>query len=154
MSKPQHTNYSALIEGGYELHKHASEMSRLEFVGEYIFGFVTYQSDKAELFASKAIEVCAAISDQKTFDYIKDDDNCTWYLIMCNMPFFTEKIDWGTSVRGAWWSEEITLDCYGLCDDGKQLSDVTFTREEWERFLCSIKQFCAGAPNAFWKEQA
>lgn len=53
------------------------------------------------LFARKAVEVCAAINDRQTFDYINDPNDYLWYLLMCNMPFFAERLECGISIRGA-----------------------------------------------------
>lgn len=90
----------ALREGHAQM---ANDRSRLAYLSDFIFDFTTYDDEKAEVFARHAIEVCEAINNCTTFDYIKDPGNYTWYLIMVNMPFFADKLNWGTSVRGAWW---------------------------------------------------
>lgn len=79
--------------------------SKLAFLGNVIFDFTTYDGEMDELFAEKMIEVIDSILNGKTFDYIKDRSNYINYLTMVNMPFLKEKIDWGTSVRGAWFDE-------------------------------------------------
>lgn len=138
--------HDQLLEASFEdaMHNECHPHSRLEFLGDNIFNFTTYDSEMSELFASKALEVCAAISDGKTFNYIETPENHQWYLIMVNMPFFSEKIEWGTSVRGAWWiHNEITLETCGLDDGEKQVLDPTFTREEWIEFVAALIRFSA-----------
>lgn len=111
-------------------------MSRLEYLSDYIFNFTTYDGEMAELFARRSLEVRAAISNSTTFDYIKDADQYRWYLVMCNMPFFADKLEWGTSIRGAWWGEpphrKIEFSSCGLFLDGEQLHEtMEFTRDQW-----------------------
>jgi hypothetical protein len=122
------------------------EMSRLEFLAEYVFDFTTYDTEMGELFARKALEVCAAINDGKTFDYIKDADNYRWYLLMVNMPFFAGRLEWGTSVRGAWWDHGAQkLESCGLWREGEQVLSMEFPRSEWARFVAALVEFPATA---------
>jgi hypothetical protein len=148
--------YKALLEHSYvENNRHTCNPvdSRLEYLAENIFDFTTYESGKDELFARKAIEVCKAISEGTTFDYIENDENRNWFLIMCNMPFFSRKIDWGTSIRGAWWSVpyngRIALNSCGLYVEDMQLGTLYFTtRDEWEKFITAVVEFAAPEMNA------
>lgn len=116
--------------------------SPLEYLGDHIFDFTTYDSEVSELFASKAVEVCEAISNRSTFDYIKEPENYRWFLLMCNMPFFASKIEWGTSIRGAWWDHGIKFRSLGLWEGEKQLTNETvFTGDEWSKFMLAVSQF-------------
>lgn len=138
--------YASMLTEGYAETNRAEKVSRLEYLSEYIFAFTTYQSDMAELFAAKAVEVCEAINNSKTFDYIKDDDQRRWYLLMVNMPFFASKIEWGTSIRGAWWNSgpktPIQLCSVGLWLDGEQLYEpMFFTHDEWREFIAAVIAF-------------
>jgi hypothetical protein len=122
------------------------EMSRMEFLADHIFDFTTYDTDMGELFARKAVEVCAAINESKTFDYIKDADNYRWFLLMVNMPFFAGRLEWGTSVRGAWWDHGAQkLESCGLWRDGQQVLSMEFPRSEWMRFIAALVGFAAAA---------
>jgi hypothetical protein len=119
--------------------------SRLEYLSDYIFDFTTYEDEAAELFARRAIEVAAAISNGTTFEYIKRHEDRIWFLLMCNMPFFYPRLEWGTSIRGAWWKHENhTLESCGLFDGDTQLERLTFTRDEWREFIWAVGEF-AGA---------
>lgn len=119
-------------------------LTRLEFLADYLFDFTTYDTEMGELFARKAVEVCAAINDGKTFDYIKDANNYRWFLLMVNMPFFNGRLEWGTSVRGAWWDHGAQkLESCGLWRGNEQALSVEFTREEWMRFIAALVEFAA-----------
>lgn len=72
-----------------------------------IFGFVTYDSELDELFVKKIIEVCKAILDRETFEYIDGSrDNYIAYVLVCKLLDTYGWIDyWGSSIRGAWFHE-------------------------------------------------
>ena len=90
-------NYKQCIEfgEGYD--------SKTEYAGCIIFDFTTYSGEMDVLFANKMIEVLKCILNRTTFDYIKDEKQYINYLTMINMPFLIDKIEWGTSIRGAWF---------------------------------------------------
>jgi hypothetical protein len=137
--------YRELLEHSYEQATYSDpEMSRLAYLSDYIFDFTTYDSDMGELFAGRALEVCAAINEGKTFDYIKDADNYRWYLLMVNMPFFAGRLEWGTSIRGAWWDHaDQTLETCGIWRGEEQVLSLTFTRDEWPRFVTDMIAFAS-----------
>ncbi len=146
------TDLLQLLEHSYSVESARSEcppQSRLEFLSDHIFDFTTYDSAMSELFAGKAVEVCAAINNGDTFGYISAPENYRWFLLMCNMPFFAGKLEWGTSIRGAWWApsnEKFSLDSCGLWAEGRQIcvdGVLTFTREDWPTFISAIVEFSA-----------
>jgi hypothetical protein len=142
------TDYLALLESSYEvsLADECPPLNHLEYLSDHIFDFTTYDGGIAALFASKAVEVCKALSDGATFDYINDAENYRWYLLMVNMPFFAGRLNWGGSIRGAWWDfEQATFQSCGLYDDaGNQLAEpMEFTRDEWVRFIAAVIEFAA-----------
>lgn len=139
-------DYLKLFEDGYaETRKNLGHIieNRLEYLGEIFFNFTTYDGDMAALFATKALEVCRAITYGRTYEYIREsEENHKWFLIMCNMPFFQGKLSWGGSIRGAWWEYEITFGCLGLWDGDEQISqDLFFKKPDWERFMTALFQF-------------
>lgn len=144
-------DYKELLAHSYKVAAEASECppeSRLDYLGSDIFNFTTYDGEMSALFARKAIEVCAAINNRLTFDYIKEPNNYRWYLLMCNMPFFSERLEWGTSIRGAWWGampgKQIELQSCGLWLGNEQLHQtMKFSREEWEKFIAAVVEFAA-----------
>ena len=139
-----------LLENSFEAMKRGRECppeNRLVYLSESIFDFTTYDSEMDELFAKRAVEVCRVINNRKISEYIKDPEQYKWFLIMCNMPFFCDKLDWGISIRGAWWSsphdgKDIELDSYGLWIEGRKSSEpIKFTVDEWELFIAAVIEF-------------
>ena len=138
-------NYLKFLVNSYKMEKeHMSECcsdSRLEYLSRNIFNFTTYDTSIDELFAVKAIEVCCAINARTTFEYIKDAENYKWYLLMCNMPFFANRLEWGTSVRGAWWNDS-KFQSYGLWNGLEQMAEpIKFTSDEWKLFINAVIEF-------------
>ena len=122
--------------------------TRLEFLSDHIFEFTTYDSEIAEEFARKALEVCRAINERRTYEYIRDPASYRWFLLMCNMPFFSERLSWGASVRGAWWDtpphkKVIEFGSCGLFLGGEQITDLTLTVDQWHEFIAAVLAFGA-----------
>ena len=140
-------DYLKLLEHSFEVEKEVMECppeSRLEYLGDHIFDFTTYDGSMSELFAVKAVEVCVAINDMRTFEYINDPENYKWYLLMCNMPFFVDKLEWGTSIMGAWWNYEIEYRSLGLWEGDQQLTEpMKFNQDEWKLFVAAIVEFAS-----------
>lgn len=140
-------NYIELLEHSYNYEKEfgmCQPEDRLCYLSEYIFNFTTYDSSIDVLFATKAVDVCNAITERKTVEYINDEENYKWFLIMCNMPFFSNKIEWGGSIRGAWWivGETIEFESCGLWVGDKQITEtIRFSSEQWGEFAKAIVCF-------------
>lgn len=105
--------YTQLIEDEYLYYTRDIDMSKLEFISDYIFDITTYDTEMSEKISSIMIEVLECILNKKTFEYIEDNEKYYNYLMMVNIPFLKQKIEWGTSVRGAWFNvvKEIEI-CY------------------------------------------
>lgn len=105
--------------------EHLSQnQTKVEFLSFNVFGFITDDIDLDELFASKMLEVIKAILDQKTFEYQGiSKENYHNFILMCNMPFLKDKLEWGTSIRGPWfdkfghYSEKKEDRIYQITDD-------------------------------------
>lgn len=120
---------------------------KLVYLADHIFDFTTYDEDMSRAFAIKALEVCRAISGRTTFEYIKDVESYTWYILMCNIPFFARRIEWGTSIRGAWWGGPVEFSSCGLWDGENQLHEtICFSRDEWANFITGVLLFADAAP--------
>lgn len=120
--------------------------SRAQFLSSDIFDFTLYDGAMDEVFGHKAVEVCQAILTRTTCEYIREEENYRWYLIMCNMPFFAERLEWGTSIRGAFWGSSVVpgteFHTCALWANGQQLTEpMQFTWAEWERFIAALISF-------------
>lgn len=145
-------DYKELLEHSYKVSAETFECapeSRLEYLGDHIFDFTTYDGEMSVMFARKAVEVCAAINNSTTFDYIEEPNDYCWFLLMCNTPFFAERLEWGTSIRGAWWAgqrgREIEFDSCGLWVGDEQLTEtLKFSADEWKQFIAAMIEFAHG----------
>lgn len=148
-------DYGRLLEHSFKMDNELSDhpKTRLGYLSHNIFDFTTYDSDMDELFAQRAVEVCAAINNQKTFEYIASPENYQWYLLMCNMPFFVDRLEWGGSIRGAWWCGDrklrFELQSFGLWFGNDQLTEpLTFTLADWHRFIAAVVAFARNEQSA------
>jgi hypothetical protein len=121
-------NFIEILEEKFQEEKQWNKClyTKIEFIGNTIFDFTTYDSEMDEHFALKMIEVIECIINRTTFDYQKD--NYINYLTMVNMPFLSDKLEWGGSIRGAW------------IDNFKEykIADIEIEKEELEFFLSQL----------------
>lgn len=138
--------YRELLEHSFRMERERDdEISRLTFLSDQVFDFTTYDDEVSDLLAGKALEMCACISENDTFGYASDAGNYRWFIIMVNMPFFARRLDWGTSIRGAFWTyKEQTLESCGIWHGDKQAHSMKFTREEWLCFITALIAFSMG----------
>lgn len=139
-------DYLALLQHSFEYQRgdECPPDTKADFLSQYIFDFTTYDDDMGDLFGRKMVEVCEAINagNGKTFEYIKDEDNYRWYLLMVNMPFLANKLEWGTSIRGAWWRHtDFELESCGLWIGDEQCLSLKFDREQWHAFVSAMVEF-------------
>lgn len=70
-----------------------------------LFDVVTYDDELTERWGKAIVDVMRAIEQQKTFEYIEESDSqYEKYLIVVNMLNRCGMLDWGGSIRGAWFS--------------------------------------------------
>lgn len=122
------------------------DITPLSYLSNNVFNFDTYSDEYDSLFAEKALEVCVAITTNKTFEYQKLKSSETWYLIMCHMPFFKDKITWGGSMRGAFWDlyEDSSFEiesCGFFKGDVQSISPMLFSKRQWPLFIEAMVNF-------------
>lgn len=138
-------NYLDLLEQSYKEENTERETGKFEFLADAVFDFTTYENTVSAMMARKALEVCKAISDKKTFEYISSEEGNLWYLITVNMPFFENKLEWGTSIRGAWWDlygdKTFSLESCSLFYSGEQELKIEFTESQWLELIMAMIKF-------------
>ena len=122
-------NYKEQTEMGIELD------TKMEYLGSVIFDFTTYDGAIDVLFAERMIPVLKCILNRTTFEYQKDEKQNINYLTMVNMPFLIDKLDWGGSIRGAWFDnwQEYEIDC----------GRIEIKKQELEIFITDLIEWCA-----------
>ena len=88
-----------------------------------------------------------AIGNSKTFEYQEEEEseNYNWFLIMCNMLFFADKLNWGTSIRGAWWdNKEFIISTCGFWDGDEQIDELKFNAKTLCVFFNAMEIFLKG----------
>lgn len=83
--------------------------SKLAYVGDYIFGFTTYDEEKSEQLTSMCLLSIQNIIRKTVFNFIENDDNYMCYILSVNLLDKFDFLEWGTSVRGAWIKDGATF---------------------------------------------
>ncbi|SAK46489.1 hypothetical protein AWB76_00923 [Caballeronia temeraria] len=142
-------DYPKLLEDSYAMYTDLCEVrggepSKFAFLGDHLFDFTTYDDEVSALFANVALQVCKVITRKTTFKFIEDESNYQQYLLMCNTTFFAGRLDWGGSIRGAWWNQDgQELDTCGFFVGRQQVCSWTFTEEQWKDFMEAVFAFAA-----------
>lgn len=68
-----------------------------------VFDLTTYDGSLDERFVKDILEVCKVILENRNFEYIKNEDNYVKYILVCQLLNGFSWIEWGTSIRGAWF---------------------------------------------------
>ena len=87
------------------------DATKYEWIAGDVFNLTTYDGSLDELFTTKIIEVCKVILNRENFDYIRDDTNYIPYILVCQVLKNLNWIEWGTSIRGAWFERQCRDQC-------------------------------------------
>lgn len=139
-------DYLELLKESFEVEKEEnSDLEPYGYLADHIFDFTTYDDEASNRMGESTLAFCSVISNGNTFDYIDDEANYNNYLNCVNLTFFANKLDWGTSVRGAWWNlyndEKFELTSCGLYKDKEQLRSIKFNKGEWDLFVHAMCDF-------------
>ena len=138
------THFLNLLNNSYDICKELERVNdKYNFISIFVFRFETYDTDVDKLFVDKAIEVCLSVANGTTFEYQKDKENYKWYLIMVNMPFFRDKIEWGTSIRGAFLTNNIKISTTGFFDGENSMQCLNFNKNHFELFINTLTLWLA-----------
>ena len=77
--------------------------SKYEWAASNIFELCTYDGGLDERFVKDILEVCKVILDQQNYEYIEDENNYVKYILVCQTLRQFNWIDWGISLRGAYF---------------------------------------------------
>jgi hypothetical protein len=108
---------------GEDLDKyHSKQEQKIIFLSEQILGITTYDSGLDIEFGNMILETIKHIENKTTFEYIKNENNYREYILSIN--FIESWLDWGTSIRGAWFNEY-----YGKITPNFILSNIDYDKE-------------------------
>jgi len=80
------------------------EPTKAMWLVEEYFYLTTYDDDISQEWGDAIIEILGVINDDNNFDYIdSSEENYKKYLMVANLLEREQLIDWGTSIRGAWF---------------------------------------------------
>ena len=74
-----------------------------EWAADRIFDLTTYDGSLDKLFVRTILGICGVILNRQTYAFIKDDNMYVVYIVVCQLLKKKSWINWGTSIRGAWF---------------------------------------------------
>lgn len=92
----------------------------------------TYDEELDELFVKKFMEICNAILSRNNGMYMENRHAYITYIIVCQLLEKNDWIDWGTSIRGAWF--DVGKNAKPILDFGDD-ETVPFTIENLKLLL-------------------
>ena len=98
--------YYEVIKNDYEderLYPNQDGLTFTEYLASSVFGFNTYESDVESTLVEWAVMASKSILARTTFELIKSNACNFAYLTILQTCFFSDKIEWGTSIRGVWF---------------------------------------------------
>lgn len=116
-------------------------LSRYAWLAENVFDVTTYDNAASDWFGRVILRAALAVTRRTTFDYIKDKDHYRDYLIAVNLPFFADRLEWGGSIRGAWWDWK--NHSFDVCFASVMVANTEMGSEEMEQFWRALEQFAA-----------
>lgn len=98
-----------------------------DWAADEIFDLTTYDSELDKLFVETILDVCKVILARQNFEFIKDETAYVVYIVVCNMFEHKHWIEWGTSIRGAWFDENAKAE--PIFESYDETPNVPFTKE-------------------------
>ena len=89
---------------------YGDEYDKYEWAANHIFDLCTYDAALDEKFVKDIFEVCQVIIDKRNFEYQIDNNNYIKYILVCQILYHFNWINWGTSIRGAWFEDDSQKD--------------------------------------------
>lgn len=107
------------------------------FLSSAIVGITTYNDDLSAEFGKMILDTLIQIKNRTTFEYIKDENNYKNYILSCN--FIESWLNWGTSIRGAWFDGKIKVD-EPLINVGYDGDEIAITEYFMDWFIDWLNQ--------------
>jgi len=111
-----------------------SPSSRLEWIGEDVFGLTTYESEHIITLASGCLDLAIQIASKT------HKADCVQYYATINLPFFMNNTNWGASIRSAWF-EPLMFDNVFWTEDGDQIPKLKIPQDRVLEFFESMLEF-------------
>lgn len=126
-------------EANNDLDNFSEKEKKQTFLSDAIVGLTTDDAELSKLFGEYILDTLIQIRNQTTFEYIKNEENYKKYITCCN--FIEKWIEWGTSIRGAWFdlgAKIHTAEYLGNVGYDKDYIEITEDFIDWFiRFLQS-----------------
>lgn len=140
-------DYLEILEESYQVCREdcftCEPPSKLNFIATEVFLIWTYDSAMNDKMGREFLKICDVITKGDNFTFIDtSEENYELYLRTVSYPFFKRKLEWGGSIRGAWWKHNpVEIDSCGLYYKGEQLRKEKF---DMRLLIPAIQKFLQG----------
>lgn len=142
-------HYKNILENDFKNNFSDYGADKLHYLSNDFFDFTLYDSDADKHFAWTMLEVIRAIKNGRQGAFFKEDpSNYYAYLACVNHKFFDKKLEWGTSIRTAWFS-------YGdmaLNENNYHTHAFNFPKEDLHLVIDALLKFSEDIINPFFDE--
>lgn len=110
------------------------------FLSDAIFGLTTYDIGLDIEFGKYILEIMEVISNKTNFEYIKyEGDDYKKFILVANILDKYNWIEWGTSIRGCWFSS------YGNPTIYEDLDNLNMSKIEFDdENICNLLEYLRG----------
>lgn len=120
-----------IYKANYEIQRDMMDVccDKYEWAASSVFELTTYDTSLDERFVKDILEVCKVILEKRNYEYIKNEANYIKYIAVCQILDRFNWINWGVSIRGAWFEIDMRYDWSGIVL--KNYSRVIVDELEW-----------------------
>lgn len=79
------------------------ELDKYEWAARDVFDLFTCDGGLDKTFVKTILDVCRVILEQNNYEYISNEESYIKYILVCQLLRRFGWINWGTSIRGAWF---------------------------------------------------
>lgn len=121
------SRFIKILEDQYNDYKLCENKSH--FLSSVIFDLRTYDDDIDNMFCNIMIDVIKCIVNRTNLSY--QQDNYVAYLSIVNTHFLSDKLEWGTSIRTAWFDEYKEYDVNGIIIKRNEINTFMIDLIKW-----------------------
>jgi hypothetical protein len=116
------------------------DITKYSYIASIIFNITSYDSELDEFYVKKLLEFFEIIESNEILSDSLEDYKI--YVLLANLPTIASILNWGTSIRSAFFTDPVVINTYGIFQEGKQINlNIKFSAENWIIFIEAIKGF-------------
>ena len=121
-------------------------LSKRDFLNEALFGYTTKSEVDDRIFLRRSLLAVEAITERT--QTLLGSEDLAWFDDFCALPFFCERLDWGSDKRKAWWGTKtgapITFEIKNPPSHCAASNEVHYlSASVWKEFMRALLRFAS-----------